>query len=411
MKILLINNLYGRHARGGAEFVVELEATGLRARGHEVAVVSAVPLADIPPEGVCVSGLPESLCNSGIGYARSDNGIEHFTYHPPNSCFYGELGGKSWLGRLMWHWLDIFNWRSARQMQRIIKAYQPDVVHTHNLMGLGFTIPNLLWKMNLRHVHAVHDVQLVHPSGLLLADWRPHWLHEWLYIWLMRLMMGSPQVVIFPSIYAKDKHNRFGFFSRSTKTVLRNPAPKPTSAKVRKAESAKGFLFVGQLEEHKGVLDLLDAWEKWTDRGEATLAVVGDGSLRAEIATRAESMAGVEFDGPIFGDLLNEYYNEAAYVVVPSRIIENAPMVILGAFSHGVPVLGAKSGGIPELVAEGKTGLLFASGNVDSLVKGLRRASLSTNWSDMSAIALKTASIMSEETHIDGLEGAYRVSR
>ena len=39
---------------------------------------------------------------------------------------------------------------------------------------------------------------------------------------------------------------------------------------------------------------------------------------------------------------------------------------------YGTPVIGADIGGIPELIDNGKTGVLFESGNVDSLVKTIK---------------------------------------
>jgi len=403
MKILFISNLYGFRARGGAERVVEIEADALRESGHDVVVVSGVPESDTPPRGVCVPGLPEELCDAEIGFNFSENEVGHFMYYPPNSCFYTDLDGKSWLGRLAWHWLDIFNWRSAKQMERIIDTYQPDVVHTHNLMGLGFAIPNLIWKKQLRHVHTVHDVQLLHPSGLLAADWRPHWPHEWIYIWLMKAMMGSPAVVLFPSEHSKQLHNRFGFFSKSTKVVLRNPVEMESG--VRSQESGD-FLFIGQLEEHKGIWDLLNAWERWGKRGESVLRVIGDGSLKQAIVDRMKPMEGAEFVGPIYGDGLERYFADAAFLVLPSRVIENAPMVVLEAYSRGVPVIAADVGGIPELVHDGETGFLFESGSVESLLKAFNRAISASN--DLGENTLNIAKKMSVEKHIKTLESAYK---
>jgi len=407
MKVLLVNNLYGAQARGGAEFVVALEAQGLRRRNHDVAIVSAVPERNAPPPGVCIPGLAKSLCDTGIGYQKSEAGIEHYSYYPPNQYFYDDLAGKSWLSRVVWHWLDIFNWRSARQLEKILAVVQPDVVHTHNLMGLGFAVPNMVWRKQLRHVHTVHDVQLLHPSGLLPNDWRPRWPHEYAYLFLMRRLMGSPAVVIFPSEFAKRRHEQLGFFSKSTKVVLRNPAP--VVKKSNRSIEDQHFVFVGQLEEHKGIIDLLDAWERWTDRGEARLTVIGDGALRSVVSERLAEMTQAEYVGAVFGAELNEYLDQASCLVVPSRVMENAPMVILQAMSRGVPVLAARSGGIPELVSENKTGWLFEPGDIAGLLNGLRVASSgSVDWSALAQAAREAVANQTEESHIDGLVSVYR---
>ena len=54
-------------------------------------------------------------------------------------------------------------------------------------------------------------------------------------------------------------------------------------------------------------------------------------------------------------------------IVVPSEWHENSPISILEAMAYGKPIVASQIGGIPELVREGKTGLLFDPGNVDQL--------------------------------------------
>lgn len=57
----------------------------------------------------------------------------------------------------------------------------------------------------------------------------------------------------------------------------------------------------------------------------------------------------------------------ARFVVVPSEWYENYPMSVLEAMACGTPVIGAAIGGIPEIVADGKNGLLFPSGDAEAL--------------------------------------------
>jgi len=47
-------------------------------------------------------------------------------------------------------------------------------------------------------------------------------------------------------------------------------------------------------------------------------------------------------------------------------------MAILEAMGRGVPVIAARLGGIPEVVEDGKSGLLFEPGNPDDLRKKIR---------------------------------------
>ena len=58
-------------------------------------------------------------------------------------------------------------------------------------------------------------------------------------------------------------------------------------------------------------------------------------------------------------DRAAEAYAQIDVLVVPSLWLENSPLVIHEAFMAGVPVVGARIGGIPDLLADGRGGLLF----------------------------------------------------
>ena len=49
------------------------------------------------------------------------------------------------------------------------------------------------------------------------------------------------------------------------------------------------------------------------------------------------------------------------------------PYSIVEAFALGTPVIGTDIGGIPELVEEGRTGLLCGAGDVESLAQAILR--------------------------------------
>lgn len=73
--------------------------------------------------------------------------------------------------------------------------------------------------------------------------------------------------------------------------------------------------------------------------------------------------------------------------VLPSRA-EGSPMALLEALAVGKPVIAARAGGIPEIVTHGRNGLLFKSGDPDSLKRAVkklgkfkkRRSSLDFSW-------------------------------
>ena len=57
--------------------------------------------------------------------------------------------------------------------------------------------------------------------------------------------------------------------------------------------------------------------------------------------------------------------------MLPSEWYENNPFSVIESQCLGTPVLGARIGGIPELIDEGKTGMLFEPGNAEELKTGI----------------------------------------
>jgi glycosyltransferase involved in cell wall biosynthesis len=82
----------------------------------------------------------------------------------------------------------------------------------------------------------------------------------------------------------------------------------------------------------------------------------------------------VEFTGYLSGSELRAAISSARAVVIPSEWYENAPISVMEASALARPVIGADIGGIPELIREGETGFVFASGSVEALADRLASA-------------------------------------
>lgn len=348
----MINNLFGANARGGAESVIEVEARALMMRHHEVLVVRT----DASDEG-----------------EATENGVRTIRVRTPLPYPYTELGRHGRLSRLVWHIADLCGRGGARQLRQIIERERPDVVHTHNLMGFGLAVPEMVRRTGVKHVHTVHDIQLFEPSGRLAAgkDVRRLGWSRRAYASLARRRMGSPSVVVFPSQYLADQHERLGFFSVSRTYVLPNPAPEPGEPRAE-APSPTLFLYVGQIEPHKGVMELVQAFEDWGGRG--LLEIVGSGTQEAEVQRLASDHPTVKPLGRLTRPQVMEAMRRASFLVIPSLVVENAPAVVVEAFAAGTPVVAAATGGIPEMVAEGRTGFLFPPGDVRAMTAVLERA-------------------------------------
>ena len=81
----------------------------------------------------------------------------------------------------------------------------------------------------------------------------------------------------------------------------------------------------------------------------------------------------VTFAGACDRDRIADAYAQIDVLVVPSLWLENSPLVIHEAQMAGVPVVGARIGGIPDLVEDGRGGLLYDPSSPPELTAALRR--------------------------------------
>ncbi|MEK7620682.1 MAG: glycosyltransferase family 4 protein [Patescibacteria group bacterium] len=360
MKIGIVSNLYPPDARGGAELVASRIADALYERGHEVFVLTTQPF-----EGL----------RSLFPRIRERTLEAVYRFFPFNVYYLKQDGTIPFPIRALWHVIDLFSPCGRRAIRSVIGDEDPDVVITHNLKGIGVSIAREIQHQGVAHIHTLHDVQLSVPSGLLMAGQEQCWLNRsFLRRWYergVRREMGTPNLVLSPSKFLADFYRERGLFSDTRMEILQNPMPldQPRSREPRTSSKTQ-FLYVGQLEEHKGIRKLLSAIESLGE--DAELHIAGEGSLAQYVAERAELDSRISFHGFVSLDHLIKLLRRTDAVVVPSICYENSPTVIYEAYLVGVPVIASRIGGIPELVEEGETGLLVVPGDEDDLARAMR---------------------------------------
>jgi glycosyltransferase involved in cell wall biosynthesis len=139
------------------------------------------------------------------------------------------------------------------------------------------------------------------------------------------------------------------------------------------SDKETAILFVGRLEEVKQVDRLIKCLPALEPGIGAKLFIAGEGSLRAgleRLAIESGIVAQVKFLGKISHNELPAYYNMADLLALPSKM-EGVPMVILEALACGRPILATAVGGIPDLLVNGKNGVLMNEGSIIELAKGI----------------------------------------
>jgi len=242
------------------------------------------------------------------------------------------------------------------------------------MKGLGLRVPQVVQSMKTPHIHIMHDLQLIYPSGLLIWGREQFsWMFKpayTMYRFFTRRAIGKPDLVIFPSKYLMDMYKEFRFFKNTKTIVMPNPAPafdiEPRSERL---EGPMRILFVGQLERHKGIKLLIKAFKKLEFK--ALLNVAGEGVERKYLEQQAKANKPITDLGYVSVEQLIDCLKSADVLVVPSLCYENSPTVIYEALSAGLPVIAADIGGVGELLEDGVNGYLFKPGDVDDLAAKL----------------------------------------
>ncbi len=334
MKIVHITNVFGEFGRGGAENLVARVAAAQAGQGHEVHVFTTVPWN---ARGV------EVLAN-GI--------IVHKLFH---WCLFLNGQGKSELERTINTVWTFFNVPLAIEVWLQLNKIRPNIIHTHNLAGTSFLIPRLAQNIS-KHIHTVHDIQLIIPSGRMQAgeEFAPH-NHSRavrMYQRMTRMWFGNPAVVTAASNWLLQYYKSQKYFSRSHMELVRQffVAAQPPGS-IRRARFT--ILFAGELSESKGVKMLVDWFVKFAHGLylPLDLFIFGAGPLQEYILAAAAHTPEIHFEGSVAPDVLAEYMRSSHVVVVPSLIYENSPNVVIEALACHTPVSVSDIGGAAELIA------------------------------------------------------------
>jgi glycosyltransferase involved in cell wall biosynthesis len=148
------------------------------------------------------------------------------------------------------------------------------------------------------------------------------------------------------------------------------------------AASDKVVVFVGRLEQAKGVVELVDALALLRDHTPLVrLVVIGDGSQRDlmdETARRSGVLDRIVFAGWVAHDQLPTWLRTSDVLALPSAH-EGLPTAVIEALACGVPVVATPVGDVPRLVHDGKNGLILRERTPQALAQALDRV-LAAGW-------------------------------
>jgi len=345
MKICIINNIFYPYSRGGADKIAKIMADGFIADNDEVFVIATKPRKNqLKPD------------------------VYHSYFLP---SFFDDLKNMPVILRLAWHFFDMFDIINYFKVRKILQMEKPELVITHNLKGLGYLIPRAISGQGIKHFHVLHDIQLIHPSGLVNfgEEKKLDSLFCKIYTGLSAFLFRKINIVISPSGWLLDFHRDKNIFSNIKSYVIPNPVLISGKIIEGRKEAIPTFIFVGEMEKHKGVEFLLAVIKEINkEKLICRINFVGAGSLSELLKKEMKTSDFIKYLGKLENKEVLKMISSAHALIMPSLCYENSPTVIYEACSQKIPVIASRIGGIPELVHE-FGGILFAPGDKNDLIK------------------------------------------
>jgi glycosyltransferase involved in cell wall biosynthesis len=251
-----------------------------------------------------------------------------------------------------------------RAARRAVRDFKPDVVHAH------WWVPSGMVAATLRTPFVVtshgSDVRLLESSPPARA--------------LARRVLGRASAVTTVSSFLQRDLLRFLPTLETPIEVL--PMPLDVAHFASGSAEAKAIppriLYAGNLVASKGVDLLIEAVARLRDRGvECELRILGEGPERGplEALARSRGIADVVTFSPFLPQSeMPAEYGRSTVTVLPSRgNAEGLGLTLVEALLSGSAVVGTPAGGIPEVVIDGKTGLIARDGDATDLAQKIGR--------------------------------------
>lgn len=320
------------------------------------------------------------------------------------------VGGNHTSNMYLRYVKSLYNLSFKRRVATAVEEFAPDLAFIHSV---SYNVsPSFL---SVIHGHGIPVVQTVHEMNglsyrrypnLSLRYYLPSFVRKVIHRWLIKKYVDT---FIAPSDTARQ--HLCDELGVEPVTTLRNPVFWKIRETPAVPEEAR-VLYVGRLDQKKGVQTLLDAFARLRRDVDASLEIIGTGEYAGALRARAEQREitdHVAFPGYVPQSELRDRYRAASVFVLPSIIEENCPLSIMEAMSQGTPIISTNFGGQRELLDGSECGLLFEPGDVAGLTRHLNRllTTPALQWR-LSENALEAAHEFSKETHVDNLEAVFK---
>ena len=272
-------------------------------------------------------------------------------------------------------------WRKAWDFIQCLTAFvicarrsRAHIVHFHVAHGVSVARKAVLARIAVRR-GLPYLVQL--HSGLIEYTANRNALQ---HRWVLRLLDAARAVVI---LYEGARPRTESLTTNSHIMVLPNPIPLESEPMMSPLETRQvglprpvRMLFLGDVTEDKGVVDLLHAMTviEACSAVSVELDICGSGEVdrMRRLSQQLYLQDVVRFHGWVERSSTEDLMQAADIYVHPSHNDE-LPMAVLEALAAGRPVVATQVGGMGEAVLDGENGFLVTPNRPDRLAQAIRQ--------------------------------------
>ena len=252
-------------------------------------------------------------------------------------------------------------------LRRFVREHKIDVLHTH---GYKSDVLGVLATVGLGCAHVATPHGWSTRAGPKLR----------VYEMLDRLAFAWCDAVAPLSDDLQDEIRRLPWVKGNVRMIrngvdlseVRDAGAVVAEVALLRAQGAEIFGYIGQLIPRKRIDTLIRAFAELRS-GEKHLFLVGDGPARSDLEQLARTLgvsARVHFTG--FRNDRLSFLKGFDVFVLPS-LLEGIPRCVMEALAAGIAVIASDIEGCRTIVRNEETGLLFAPGNHDALLRQMER--------------------------------------
>lgn len=301
-----------------------------------------------------------------------------------------------------------FSKKYYEEIKKIIEENSIDLVHIHNFYPL--LTPSIFKASKdggAKVVHTLHNYRLWCISGIFYRDgfgvcefctkskfslqgilskcFRKSMIQSvlaQLSFWYYRATKVFDNIDYFFVLtnFQKEKVKNLGIDEK--KLILK---PNSLNMKFNIQKEKKDYIYVGRLEESKGIYELLKVWDTLDER--FVLTIIGGGDIEYELKAKYEKK-NIIFKGKCSREETLLAISKSKYLIQPSILYETFGLTIIEAMSFGVPVIGFDIGTRGDFIQDGVNG--FLSGR-DDLKDVIEKSFDYEEYENLSKEAIKTA--------------------